>query len=124
MNESKKWSWLDSATLLFVIFLAAGLRFEYIALWADGGQGIPPFEVQGLSHPFELPEKEAVRNHPKSTELASLVGNLQEKGWFGSLAPLADKEEKTAHLSPAYPWLVSLIPHGDVHADAAIRWTQ
>ena len=92
MSESRRWGLADLAALLLVLGLAAGSRFWYIAVAADGGEGTPALEVQGSR--------------------------------ISALPPLADKEEKTADVSPAYPWLISLVSRWDVSVDGAVRWAQ
>jgi 4-amino-4-deoxy-L-arabinose transferase-like glycosyltransferase len=54
------------------------------------------------------------------------VSNLREHRWFGSLAPFAPSEERTAHVAPGYPWLLAeasrFVDEGAL--DKTVRWVQ
>ncbi len=58
------------------------------------------------------------------TELDELIEALQDQRGFEAKAPLADKTEPTAHVAPAYPWLVSLVGRLEMPRRAALRWGQ
>ena len=90
------WLWL-----MLVVVTAAGLRVAYLVNECDAGHNDPPVRVQDESPKLELP------GQPRETPW--LVHNLQEYSWFGSLAPFADREEPTAHVSPGLPWLLGTL---------------
>ena len=61
------------------------------------------------------------------TEQDALIHNLKEHQWFGSLAPLTNSEERTAHTAPGYPWLLALLERSPVdlgQIDQVVRWLQ
>src|SRR5438270_4307256 len=124
ISESRPWRATDWAALVVVVAVAASLRCWYVSAAADGGKGAAALEVAGQTARPNLPVDVPKRGHKRPTELDNLVRNLEEEHWFGSLAPLADKEEKTAHVSPAYPWLMSLPARFDLPVDALMRWSQ
>jgi hypothetical protein len=124
MSELRRWGLADLAALLIVLGIAAGIRSWYIAVAADAGMGTPALEVEGQPPRPDFPADTLRRGRKQPSELDNLVHNLEEERWFGSLAPLADKEEKTAHVSPAYPWLVSLMARWDIPVDGGVRWVQ
>ncbi len=115
---------LDGLLLLIVLTVGGGARAWYVGSCA--GNGPAPLEVQG---PYPLLDYPA---GPKS-ETTALVENMAESRWFGSRAPLADKEEKTAHRAPGYHWLAAVLigwldngrpPVADAAGSQAIRWAQ
>jgi 4-amino-4-deoxy-L-arabinose transferase-like glycosyltransferase len=93
--------------LLFVILFAAGTRIGYLLVFCDGGVAAPILTVQGASPGLEFEPGTELRDHEQPTEFDNLVHNLRESRWFGGLAPLADREERTAHIAPGYFWLAS-----------------
>ncbi len=107
MTESRRWGMADFAALLIVLALAGEARFWYVAVCTEGGYGTPTLQVQG-----DFPQ------------LDKLVHNIHDERWFASRAPLADQEETTAHVAPAYPWLMSLVGRMDVSVPAVMRWGQ
>ncbi len=117
---------VDFVLLALVLALAAGVRVWYIVAVADGGLTSGPLVVQDSSPVLSLPSETEMRGRAQPTELDALVHNLKQHSWYGSLAPLAAAEERTAHVSPGYPWLLSLLarwlPAEDV--DPAARWLQ
>src|SRR5437879_11958949 len=124
MHESRRWGGADLAALLLVLGLAAGLRFWYVAVCAEAGQNTPALEVQGQPPRHDLTKDVELPDRKRSADFDNLVHNLEERRWFGSLAPLADKEEKTAHVAPLYPWLLSLVARWDISVGATMRWAQ
>jgi 4-amino-4-deoxy-L-arabinose transferase-like glycosyltransferase len=114
----------DLLLLAIVLAVAGGGRAWFLTECADNGKTPGPLEVQG---PSPVPGHAAdvkFRNHQKPTELDALIDNLTEHKWFGSLAPLAEQEERTAHRAPGYPWLVALAARWLGNADQAVRWAQ
>src|SRR5262245_28654784 len=105
--------------LLFVILFAAGTRIGYLLVYCDGGDALAPLVVQGTGERLEFDARTQLRNSDRPTEFDNLVHNLRESHWFGSLAPLSDREEQTAHVAPGYFWLTSWSP-----SDALIRQLQ
>jgi Dolichyl-phosphate-mannose-protein mannosyltransferase len=110
--------------LLVVLVVAGGARAWYVWNCADNAQSSGPVQVQE-SWPVlsDLPGRQGQK--PPS-ELDALVGNLDEHHWFGSLAPLAGSEERTAHVSPGYPWLLhwlGRLPNLG-SAERSMRWLQ
>jgi hypothetical protein len=124
MNESRPWGLPDLAALVLVIAVAAGARCWYVAVATDGGAGSPLLEVQGQPPRPEFPPDTERRGQKQPADLDALVHNLQEGLGFVSLAPLSEKEETTAHVAPAYPWLLSLLARWDAPLEATVRWAQ
>ncbi len=93
--------------LLVVIVLAAGARFGFLAGCCDGGASGSRLIVQGDGPRPDFPQGTELRGQSVPTDFGNIVHNLREHSWFGSLAPLADKEEQTAHVAPGYYWLAS-----------------
>src|SRR5438874_1138019 len=93
-----------------VLGLAAGLRLGYLAVCCEGGASTPRFAVQGGAPPLEYGADVELRGHKSPGTFDALVHNVREHRWFGSLAPLADGEEKTAHVAPGYYWLAAAAP--------------
>lgn len=107
--------------LALVLALAAGTRIGYLVACCDGGATAPRYAVQGQGAPLEFDAGTTLREQEKPTEFDNLVHNLRQADyhWFGSLAPLADKEEQTAHVAPGYFWFASMLP-----SDTDIRRVQ
>jgi len=108
MTESRRFGSLDLSLLLFLIAVAAGARGWYLAQCADGGRNDGPIRVQDATPPAER---------------ESLVRNLREHGTFSGISPLAAEEGPTAHVAPAYPWLLSLAGLAP-EPERAVRWVQ
>jgi 4-amino-4-deoxy-L-arabinose transferase-like glycosyltransferase len=123
MSESRRWCLADLTALLLVLALAGGVRAWYVAVCTDAGNEYPQLEVEGQA-PRWFPTTAAVRAPRQSTELDELVHNLDGQRGFASVAPLAGQEEPTAHIAPAYPWLVSLAARLDMPRDVVVRWAQ
>lgn len=99
-------AWLG---LIAVLALAVGTRVGYLVLCCQGGASVPSMAVQGQGPRLDFDAGVQLGSHTPTdpTEFENLVANLREHRWFGSLAPLADKEEQTAHVAPGYFWLAS-----------------
>lgn len=127
MAQKPHFSLMDLVLLLLVVAVAAGARAGYLLGVADGARNSGPLEVQAPSPRLsDLPPDTLLNGSSTPTEQDALVHNLREHRWFGSLAPLAAAEERTAHTSPGYPWLLAWL--GRVVSspnDAAVaRWIQ
>jgi len=105
--------------LIVVIVLAAGTRIGYLAACCDNGAAAARFIVQGEGPRPDFASGTQLRNQDSPSEFDNLVHNRREHHWFGGLAPLADKEEQTAHVAPGYFWLASYFA-----SDADIRRLQ
>ena len=113
---SRRFTAADLLLLLLVMAAAAGARSWYLTVCADGGQQEGPLRVQDRPPVLAgLPAETEMNGHKPPTELDALVENVKEHSWFGSLAPLSDAEEQTAHVAPGYYWLLALL-------DKADRW--
>jgi len=117
MFEIHRWSLLDTVLLFLVIAVATGARLGYLWDAVDGGAKAPALTVQGSAEPADNDRRQA-------NELETLVRNLEENRSFSCHAPLADKEERTAHVAPLYPWLISLVSRWDIDVNMAVRWGQ
>jgi 4-amino-4-deoxy-L-arabinose transferase-like glycosyltransferase len=124
MVEVPRFRLADWLFLVAVLAVAAGTRAWYLSACADTGRAPAPLQVQGASPPADYPPGSKIRDRDQPTELDALVHNLVEYRWYGSLAPLADKEEKTAHRAPGYPWLCALVARWLDDADMVVRWIQ
>src|SRR5262249_11369230 len=89
-----------------VVLVAAVTRVGYVMSFCDGGGRAARFAVQEPGSRADLPSGMKMRGQFFPGELDELVDNLQQHRWFGSLAPLSDVEERTAHVPPGYGWLV------------------
>ena len=90
-----------------VLLLASVTRIGYLTACCDAGAAAPRFLVQGDGPRPDFAPGVTLRDRDRPTEFDNLVHNLREHRWFGSLAPLADREESTGHVSPGYYWLAS-----------------
>jgi 4-amino-4-deoxy-L-arabinose transferase-like glycosyltransferase len=127
MTELPRMGLKDWLLLLLVLAAAAGVRSWYLLACADAAGPVTPLAVQDAPPLAALPSKTEPVLYGYPNELDSLVHNLQEHRWFGTTAPLADREEKTAHVAPGYPWLLARL--GRLFDDAgstrqAVRWIQ
>jgi hypothetical protein len=115
---------LHDALLLFVVLAVASTsRAGYLLTCADDPHQPPPLAVQDANTATTL--NRSADTPPTDHDL--LVDNLRDYRWYGSRAPLADLEEKTAHISPGYPWLIGWLAAWQKDADVTIwtvRWTQ
>ncbi len=105
--------------LVLVIALAAGARFGFLAYCCDGGASGSRLIVQGEGPRPEFASDVELRGQKSPAEFDNIVHNLREDRWFGGLAPLADKEQQTAHVAPGYFWLASFFT-----ADTDLRRVQ
>jgi 4-amino-4-deoxy-L-arabinose transferase-like glycosyltransferase len=125
MAEKPRFGITDLVLLLVILVVAAGVRVGYLIGVADSARNDGPLEVQTSSPRLtSLPPGTALNGATPPTERDALVHNLKENGWFGSLAPLADREERTAHTSPGYPYLLSWLGRVLSSPDVAMRWVQ
>src|SRR5438093_1437058 len=98
----------DAIVFLLVLIAAGGARAWYLMACCDGANSTGPLLVQDPEPALAaLPPEALVHDKARPTEQDALIHNLKEHSWFGSLAPLASQEEKTAHVSPGYPWLLA-----------------
>ena len=116
MTEMRRFGMSDFLWLLLVLITAGGLRTAYLMAEADYGRDDPPVRVQDSSPKLELPGR--------PTEMQSLVDNLRDNTWFGTLAPFANREEQTSHIAPGLPWLLGslakVLPESSFHR--TVRW--
>jgi len=128
MSESRRFGGAELILLLIVLAAAAGTRFWYLWECADHAQKEGPLQVQDAWPVLRgLPAGTELRGQKPPNELDALVHNLKEDHWFGCLAPLAMTEERTAHLAPGYPWLLSWLERSPVDlgpTDRTVRWMQ
>lgn len=127
MPEVRRFGLFDFLALILVLGLAVTARVGYLVVYCDSARTGGPLLVQDPSPPLKnLPADAKIRDLEQPTELDALVHNIQEKNWFGSVAPFSAREETTAHVAPAYPYLLGLaaryVPAADF--EAAVRWTQ
>jgi 4-amino-4-deoxy-L-arabinose transferase-like glycosyltransferase len=127
MSDLRRLSVVDFALALAILVAAGGVRAWYLVAHVQGGTGDGPLVLVQDPSPTlaDLPPGTTLRGRERPTELDALVHNLKEHRWFGSLAPLAETEEQTAHVAPGYPWLLALAERwlGD-QTDRAVRWAQ
>jgi 4-amino-4-deoxy-L-arabinose transferase-like glycosyltransferase len=124
MADMPRFRFPDLILLLMVVAMAGGARAWYVMAATNNGSEPAPFQVQG---PGPQPDYEAgtkLRGQLNPSEMDALAHNIQEHKWFGSLAPLADKEEKTTHVAPGYPWLLALVVGWLNEPDRIVRWGQ
>jgi len=120
----------SSAGLLFGLVLAVALaaRIWYLCICAGNGQHDGPVQVQDRWPILTgLPAGTEMNGHAPPTELDALVENIKQYRWFGSLAPLSNTEEATAHVSPGYPWLLGMLQRWHMDSgspDRTVRWIQ
>src|ERR1700738_5015385 len=128
MSEARRFSTGDLVLFLLILASAAGARAWYLSVCANGGLTEEPLQVQDPSPLLTgLPPNTEMHGHTPPTEMDALIHNLKESNWFGRLAPLANVEEQTAHVSPGYPWLVALLERSPLDVgpiDRTIRWIQ
>jgi hypothetical protein len=98
----------DLVQLLVVLAAAGGARWWYLSDKVDNARAEAPVQVQS----------------DDDTELMELVENLHRHGSFRSAAPLAKDSELTAHISPGYPYLLSLAADWTDDWQALVRWVQ
>jgi 4-amino-4-deoxy-L-arabinose transferase-like glycosyltransferase len=91
---------------LLVLTCAAFVRIGYLTVCTDQGRLAPALLVQG--------------NPPAD----KVTINFVEHHWFGGIAPLADEEERTAHVSPGLAFVTFAIAHYFDPVDQVLRWLQ
>jgi 4-amino-4-deoxy-L-arabinose transferase-like glycosyltransferase len=125
---SRRFTAADFLLLLIVMAAAAGARGWYLSVCAEGGQQDGPLRVQDKAPALAgLPADTEMNGHKPPAELDALVENVKEHNWFGSLAPLSDTEEQTAHVAPGYYWLLALLDKAPARLgppERAMRWIQ
>ena len=125
MANTRPLGLVGALLLLLVLLLAGAARAGYLAYYANNAHSPGPLLVQDAPAPLrDIPPEAGGGKAPN--ELQSLVQNLKDKTWYGTLAPFAKEEEQTAHYSPGYPWLVGLLAK-QVPAeklDSTVRWIQ
>ena len=94
MTSKRPFVIADLVLLVIVLGVAAGARVGYLLYVADGGATAGPLVVQEPSPVLPLPPGTEMRGKTNPTEFDALVHNLSEHGWFGSLAPLAERENQ------------------------------
>ncbi len=125
MNEMPRFTASTLTLLLLVLAGAGGARGWYVSTCTDNGKREPALLVQGLPPRVALPDGAACRGRAAPTQLDNLAANFAEQQWFGGKAPLAEREERTAHVAPAYPMLLgALVWWSDESADVNMRWLQ
>jgi 4-amino-4-deoxy-L-arabinose transferase-like glycosyltransferase len=108
MREMPRFGMPDVGLLLLILAAAAGVRVGYLTLCADNARTPGPVQVQG----------------DRSPEEKRLVTHLAENWSFSTRAPFAAADEETAHASPGYPWLLSLLARLPLDPDSTARWAQ
>jgi 4-amino-4-deoxy-L-arabinose transferase-like glycosyltransferase len=108
MTDLSRFRLIDLSLAVFVLAVAMAARGWYLAECTYNGREAGPLRVQDAS--------------PRA-ERDALVRNLRETGSFRGAAPLVAQEERTAHVAPGYPWLLSLARRTP-HPDRVVRWAQ
>jgi 4-amino-4-deoxy-L-arabinose transferase-like glycosyltransferase len=113
---------------LLVLCVAAGVRAGYLWVCADRGHHNGPVAVQDLVAFQGKPQDGAAPDAlAPTTELDTLIKNVAVNSWFGSSAPLALNQERTAHVAPGYPWLVAKLESLPIDIGPTqwvVRWIQ
>src|SRR5579864_5053861 len=102
MADIPRFRFPDLILLLLVVAVAGGVRAWYVMSATNNGAEASPFQVQGQGLKPDYDAGIRLRGQLNPSEQDALIHNIQEHKWFGSLAPLADAEEKTAHVAPGY----------------------
>jgi hypothetical protein len=127
MIDPRRLRLADLIPFVVILCIAAGLRVGYLLNYADNASTDGPVLVQDPSPTLVLPEGTTMRGQAAVTEADALVHNMKGHRWFGSLAPFAYREERTAHVAPGYPWLRGELERfmpDNGGADRLIRWLQ
>jgi 4-amino-4-deoxy-L-arabinose transferase-like glycosyltransferase len=113
---------------LIVLIVAGGARAWYLIECASKGMSDGPLLVQDRQPVLAgLPAGAFRDDKSPPTEQDALVHNLKEHNWFGSLAPFANQEEQTAHVSPGYSWLLAWLNRSPISpgpSEWTVRWIQ
>jgi 4-amino-4-deoxy-L-arabinose transferase-like glycosyltransferase len=122
MSRAADWSSADLVPFLLCQTLAAILRLGYLAAYADGGQTAGPLQV--ADPPPTVPVVAGVkpRGQDNPTEFDELVHHERFDGAFTCRAPFAEQPEVTAHVAPAYPWLLGQAGRLSFLPDPPDRW--
>jgi 4-amino-4-deoxy-L-arabinose transferase-like glycosyltransferase len=113
----------DTLLLLVVLAVASAARVGYLLTCAADPQQPPPMQVQDAETAITL---NRAADAP-ATDRDLLVANVRDGHWFGTRAPLADLDEETAHVAPAYWWIVGALAGWQNDANTTtltIRWAQ
>jgi 4-amino-4-deoxy-L-arabinose transferase-like glycosyltransferase len=110
--------------LLVVLAAAAGARAWYLTTCVSDPAEAPPLRAQDPPPHVHVADGAAPFGKNNPTELDELTYNLREYRAFWSLAPLADKEERTAHMAPGYPYLLALAETWLDNPREILRWIQ
>lgn len=124
MAEKPRFGLTDLVLLLLILAVAVGVRVGYLIGLADGARNDGPLKVQAAAQGRTALPPGTTRNGEPPTECAELVHNLKTNGRFDSRAPFAEREERTAHTAPGYPYLLSLLGRVVASPDTAARWLQ
>lgn len=128
MTDARRFRLPDLIPFVLVLFAAAGARVGYVLNYADNAATDGPILVQDAPPTLALADGTTMRGQSRVTEADALIHNMKEHRWFGSLAPFAYREERTAHVAPGYPWLRGelerFLPEDLGAADRLIRWLQ
>jgi hypothetical protein len=115
----------DWCIFLVIVAAAAGVRVWYLSTAADNATTGGPLRVQDALP--VAPQETQPRGRAAGTELDVLVANLSKNDRFAARPPFARNEEETAHVSPGYPYFISLLERltGDADmTDQFARWIQ
>jgi hypothetical protein len=119
MTEMPRFGLKEIVALVLVLAAAGGARYGYVAQLADNANAPGPWAVQDAWPDLAATgDKEERRN-----ELDALVEGFKKEGRFVHRAPLAEKEEVTAHIAPGYPWVVAQLAQF-TDPMPAMRWLQ
>jgi 4-amino-4-deoxy-L-arabinose transferase-like glycosyltransferase len=126
MPEPRRFEIQDLLLLLVVVAVAVAARVWYLSVIADNARSDGPIHVQDPPAVLKgLPPDTELHGRRNPSEQDALLHNLTEHRWFGCLAPFAGAEEKTAHVAPGYPWLLSWLEAIDLGPkDRTVRWLQ
>src|SRR5262245_50492314 len=112
---------MDYLLLLAILAVAFAARTWYLAAFTEYGKSPSPWHVQ------EVVAKAHENETQPQADRDALLQNLRERRWFGSKAPLAKDEEKTAHISPGYIWSLywlEQLPLGGASLQQRAFWLQ
>ena len=97
MTPLRRFGWPDLLSLVLVLAAAAGLRAGYLMRCCDRATSSGPLRVQDDRPPLSGSDE---------NEYEALIANVRDHRSFSVRAPFAEEEERTAHVAPAFPWLV------------------
>src|SRR5262249_15604834 len=128
MPVTRRLGFGDAILFLLVLTVAGGTRAFYLIHCAHHATNGGPLRVQDAQPTLAaLPPDAILNDKSPPTEQDALVHNLKEHNWFGSLAPWASAEEKTAHVAPGYTWLLAWLERSPVTMgplEPTVRWIQ